>query len=69
MKMICDVRIGWALKGCRDRWASDPKGVVASIPADAVAVAAGRTARALAFENVAAEHHRAVAEFKKSAVR
>jgi hypothetical protein len=66
---VCDVRIGWALKGCRARWAADPKDVATTLPASVVAVQAGRMARALAFENAAAEHHRAVAEFKKSAVR
>ena len=60
---VCDVRISWALAGCRDRWPSEVRSVATSLPADYVGMAAGRTARALVFEIEMARQFRAKAAF------
>lgn len=60
--MITDHRLAQVLdaihRGCSARWASDLRYVATSIPPVAFARAAAKTARALVFEQLAAEAYR-----------
>lgn len=59
-----DARIEWVLKGCADRWPAELGLVATTLPADYVAAGAGRTARALVFENESAAAWRAKRAFE-----